>query len=210
MKKIIIILIIIIAITPFVVKPNNIHELYAPFKKDQYLLVAATMSDRETREFLELSWPRWLMRFLVEKREIDLTTNYTGNQSPIQFLLAEVFNHEEKGLSEQEMTYLFSLIQRALDQGANINNIADNGLAALHETVLFNSVTAAKFLIDNGANCSILIARPGKPIDGMSALELAEFLKTKDEKDRSEITAYLKARQECTTLKSTIGNTNDK
>ena len=190
--KIISAIIIAIALIPFIVRPSNVSELYAPFHEEQYLLVQAIMPEPEAVEFFELSWPKWFIRFLVSQHEFDFANNYENNQSTLQFILAAVFDHEALGSANQEIEYAFSMAQLSLDQGANIDNVADYGLSALHEAILFNSIAATKFLINNGANCSVLVSRPGKSIDRMSALEMAEFLNTKSDKDWSEIIAYLK------------------
>ena len=188
MTKIIAIIIALVLI-PFIVKPSNVIELYAPFHEEQYLLVTAIMPVQEDMGFFDLSWPTWFIRYLESQHDFDFENNYESNQSPLQFILAAVFEHEEIGSSSPEIEYVLSIAQSSIDQGANIDNVADFGLSALHEAVLFNSISATKFLIRNGANCGVLVSRPGKPIDGMTPLEMAEFLKIKSDKNRSEIIA---------------------
>jgi hypothetical protein len=189
------VIILALVLIPFVVKPSNVTELYAPFHEEQYLLAAAIMPEQGDRRIFDLSWPTWFIRFLVSQHQFDFSNNYENNQSTLQFILAAVFEHEKIGSAIHEIEYVFSIAQLSIDQGANIDNIADYGLSALHEAVLANSIAAATFLINNGADCAVFVSRPGKPIDGMSALEMATFLKTKDDKDRSEVITFLKTKK---------------
>jgi len=195
MKKYIAILVGLLLI-PFLVRPSNFIELYAPFHDGQYLLATAIMQEPDDRDSFELAWPNWLIRLVVANYDFKFAKNFDDNQSKLQFILAALFEHEEGKSTEDEIGYVLSLAQRAIDEGSDINNVASYGLSGLHEAVLFNSIVAADFLISNGAECNKVVSRPGKPIDGMGALEMAEYLSTKSDKNRADILAYLKS-QEC-------------
>lgn len=195
MKKIIAIAVVFVLI-PFMARPSNVAELYAPFHDEQNLLITVIMPKPDDLEFFELTWPTWFTRFLASQHEFDFVSNYENNQSSLQLILAALFDHEENGSDKADVEYVLSIAKLSLDQGSAIDNVAAYGLAALHEAVLFNSIFATKFLVNNRADCNVLISRPGKPIDGMTALEMAEFLKVQKDKDRTEIIAYLKS-QEC-------------
>lgn len=192
MKKIITVIVILV-LTPFIVRPSNVTELYAPFHDEQHLLITVIMPKPDDLEFLELVWPTWFTRFLASQHEFDFVSNYENNQSTLQLILAALFYHEENDSDKPAVEYVMTIAQLSLDKGSAIDNVAGYGLAALHEAVLFNSISATKFLVNNRADCNVLISRPGKPIDGMTALEMAEFLKVQKDKDRTEIIAYLKS-----------------
>lgn len=196
MKKYIAIAVGLFVALPFLVKPSNFVELYAPFYNEELLIASAISPAAEDLELFELSWPKWFVRSIADRYEFDFSSNLDDNQSKLQFILAAVFEHEERNSSRDEIEYVLGFAQRAIDEGVNVNNLAGYGLTALHEAVLFNSTSSARLLISNGANCNVPVAREGKPIDGMWALEMAKYLSVKSDLNRVEIIAYLED-QEC-------------
>ncbi len=194
MKKIILIIIIIVVLLiPFVLRPNNFFELYAPFSNDQFLLASATMPYPEKESILDLRWPKWFIRFFANRHDFNFKDNLENNQSTLQFILAGYFEHQEKASDPADLNYVLSMAERATNEGSDINNVADFGLSALHEAVLFNNLNVTKFLILKGANCEVLLVRPRKEIDGMDAVEFAEFLHRKKGGNRSDLIAFLKS-----------------
>jgi hypothetical protein len=194
MKKYIFTLLAILLL-PFLIRPKNVMELYAPFHDRGYLLAAAIMPERNKPEFFEISWPSWFIRGIAKRYDFNFSKGFENRQSSLQFILVALYDHEKRKSLPQEIAYVLSMAQRSINEGANINNVAAPGLSALHEAVLFNSVTAVKFLISNGADCNIKVSRPGRPIDGMNALEMTEYLSTKSNENRSEVLAYLRSQQ---------------
>ncbi len=195
MKKYIVILFGLL-IVPFIARPSNLVDLYAPFHSDELLLASAISPAPENLELFELSWPKWFVRKVAEGHNFYFKLNFDDNQSKLQFILSALFEHEKKASSDSEIKYVLRFAQRAINDGADVNNLAGYGLTALHEAVLFNSTIAAKFLISNGADCNIPVEREGKPINGMGALQMAEFISTKSEVDRGPLINYL-ASQGC-------------
>ncbi len=194
MKKIILIISIIVVLSvPFIVRPRNFFELYAPFSNDQFLLASATIPDPEKESILDLRWPKWFIRFFADRHDFNFKDNLENNQSTLQFILAGYFEHQEKASDPEDMNYILSMAERAINEGSDINNVADFGLSALHEAVLFNSLDVAKFLVSKGAKCDVLLARPGKKVDGMDAVEFAEFLYRKKGANRTDLIAFLKS-----------------
>lgn len=178
--------------------PGNAVRLYAPFQDELFLLTTVIKPEPEDKDFLAVSWPVWFMRMLADRHDFKFNINLEHNQSKLQFIMAALLEYAEKGYSLEQKNYVLTLAQRSIDQGADVDNVANYGLSALHEVVLSNNLELAKFLMKNGASCDALIARPGKPINGMDALGLAEYLASKNNLDRSELIAYLKSLA-CTT-----------
>jgi len=195
MKKRVIAIIIVFMLTPFIIRPGNIVALYTPLHDEPHLLITAIMPEPNDAELFELSWPTWFIRFLVSQNKFDFVDNYDANQSTLQLILAAVFDHEKNNSDLKDIKYVMSIAKLSLEQGALIDNVADYGLSALHEAILFDSISVTKFLVSNRADCGVLVSRPGTLIDGMTALELAEFLTVKINEDRSEIIGYLKSKE---------------
>jgi hypothetical protein len=70
------------------------------------------------------------------------------------------------------------VVQMLAAKGADMDS-RDNGMTALHEAILYSETDLVRALLDLGANPKLKIARPGKSIDGLSAVEYAEFLARK-------------------------------
>ena len=88
---------------------------------------------------------------------------------------------------------ILQLSQQFLDKGANINSLFE-GFSPLHGAVLANQPELVRHLLENGADTKQKLDRPGRPINGMNALELAKFLKIARKKENwSKVLELLEA-----------------
>lgn len=186
--------VVVSVVVLFALRPQVVDELTGPFRDDETLLAAALAREGGSPGHVAFAWPGWLIRFVAGQRELDFATNLGENdQSKLQFVLAALFEHEQQESAAEEIYYVLSMAQRAIDEGADIDHMSGYGLSALHEAVLFGSTNATRLLTGNGADCGAQVSRPGKPIDGMTALEMARYLSSRDDRDRTAIVQLLRA-----------------
>ena len=174
-KKYIATFLLFIVALPFFLNPKNFSNIFAPIFNDQYLLSQAIVEERDSG-FLTFKWSRTFLRQRVSHREFDFEKKYRQNQSAVQFILS-FYNIE---MHEEDKAYIFALAERAILGGADINNVADNGLSALHEAVLNQHLDVVAFLVAQGVQCDILIHRPGKKSDKLNVVKFAEYLSWND------------------------------
>jgi ankyrin repeat protein len=104
-------------------------------------------------------------------------------QNALQFVLAEV--------SDETLKLNFSVCEKLLERGVDINKPGSLGLTVLHDSVLFDQPKVVEFLLNKKADPSVR-AGTGK-FQGMTPLEFAQKLqKRTDTSNRQKIISLLK------------------
>lgn len=80
----------------------------------------------------------------------------------------------------------YRLLSYFISRGEDVNKLTD-GMAPVHEAILFRNAKYLKVLLDAGASLDIKIERPGREYDGFNALQYLELLESKKDTKFNEI-----------------------
>jgi len=124
--------------------------------------------------------------------------NFRGTEEDIAFLeerngVGFVLNGTDIPIKD-----VFEHVDFLLKKGCDINSVGFDGFAALHGVILDNKPEYIPFLLKRGADINIEVGYSQiyekdekTEFFGMKAIELAEYLSKKDNKDRSTIVEIL-------------------
>ncbi|WP_431689042.1 hypothetical protein [Hahella sp. NBU794] len=80
----------------------------------------------------------------------------------------------------------YRLLSYFISRGEDVNKLTD-GMAPVHEAILFRNAKYLKVLLDAGASLDIKIERSGREYDGFNALQYLELLESKKDTKFNEI-----------------------
>jgi hypothetical protein len=80
----------------------------------------------------------------------------------------------------------YQLLNYFIIRGEDVNELTE-GIAPIHEAILYRNARYLKTLLAAGANLEVRIIRPEKEYDGFDAFKYLELLESKQKADFSEI-----------------------
>lgn len=72
----------------------------------------------------------------------------------------------------------YELLRYFIERGEPLNELT-NGLAPVHEAIIFKNPRYLEILLSSGADPGIKIDTPGKPYDGYNAMQFLDFLENR-------------------------------
>lgn len=149
----------------------------------------------EDSQFEKVKWWEYPLMHIFKFEQMYFTNEFvitdvvTQNTSVYHILL--IASDATKSSCDKEV---FSLLNSYTKLGAPIDYYSENGLTALQEAVITTNVPFIKALLINGADPSLKtrISRPS--INGLNAIELAEYIVSKSPNNakRNAVLAVLK------------------
>jgi ankyrin repeat protein len=118
-------------------------------------------------------------------RQFVVSDSVIQNASVYHILLAA--SDETGAACDKE---ILSLLDRYSEIGAPIDHYGDNGLTALQEAIITQNISIVKALLENGADKTLRTRIDRPSINGLDAIELAEYFSYKNPND-PEISAML-------------------
>ena len=98
------------------------------------------------------------------------------------------------GMPGFENDKIFQVSDILIKKGYDINETSEKGLTPLHSAVIINEPELVIYLLERGSDQQIKVTNTKSKIEGMAALELAEYLsKTKENESYSEVIKILKS-----------------
>lgn len=71
----------------------------------------------------------------------------------------------------------YELLRYFIERGEPVNQLT-NGLAPVHEAIIFRNPRYLKILLSSGADLGVKLDTPGKPYDGYNAVQFLGFLES--------------------------------
>ncbi len=106
--------------------------------------------------------------------------------TPIVFFIGNSLDIGDNEAKERQ----YNILKSAIARGESLTATVD-GLAPIHQAVLFNNPRYAAQLIRSGADIKQKINNPDTPLDGLSAVEFLNYLEQKEQKDFTRLRAIL-------------------
>ncbi|GJM10087.1 MAG: hypothetical protein DHS20C11_23630 [Lysobacteraceae bacterium] len=85
----------------------------------------------------------------------------------------------------------YALLSHFIRRGEQLNDLADDGLAPIHEAILYRNARYLRVLLEAGADPSVRIDQPQRPADGLDAGQFLELLDSQKVADFSQVRAVL-------------------
>ncbi|GGC84181.1 hypothetical protein GCM10007418_00010 [Halopseudomonas salina] len=101
---------------------------------------------------------------------------------PIIFYIGNTLEFGSSEVTERQ----YSLLEAAISDGASLTEDYD-GLAPIHQAILFNNPRYTKLLLDSGADIGQRINRPDKSYNGYDAVEYLNYLDQKGKQDFNQL-----------------------
>lgn len=80
----------------------------------------------------------------------------------------------------------YRVLDHFIERGEDINQLTD-GLAPVHEAILFRNSRYLSILLEAGADTGVAIESPGRDYDGLDAIQFLEFLESASASDFDEV-----------------------
>ena len=105
---------------------------------------------------------------------------------PLVFYIGNTLDYGSNEVKERQ----YDILTETINRGASITAAYD-GLAPIHQAILFNNSRYTELLIESGTDINQIISNPSKPYDGFDAIEYLNYLDQKGKRDFVKLRAII-------------------